>query len=72
MFVKQLNVNEMSILEMLGIKSIDETYNYYSSKSDDEILHDIKVSLREAGVYEGGPIYDKIVKRYKEEASDNN
>ena len=60
------SVDEMNVLEMIGIKNYDTAYSYYSSKSKEDIEREIAESLREAGIDRSDPRYDSLFDEYKE------
>ena len=62
------DVSKMSVLEMLGIKSVVDAYNYYSSKSEEEIVKDIREALNGAGIAEDNQNYNEIFEEYRKKA----
>ena len=68
MDIRDLDVDKMSTLEMLGIRDIVRAYNYYSSKDKDEISEDIRSALREAGIGEDDPRYARLFGKCQKEA----
>ena len=53
---------------MLGIKTLVDSYDYYSSKDEDAIISDIEKSLENAGISKEDSNYDRLFNEYKKEA----